>query len=265
MDATGRKRVGLALSGGVARGAAHLGVLRVLEREGVPVGCVAGTSAGAVAGALYCAGVGLDRAMELLARFGWGQIVRPVWSSRGFLSFDRLERWLIGLIGDARFEALRRPLAVVAADLHTGEAVVLREGRVAPAVHASCAVPGVVVPVPWNGRLLCDGGAAANLPVAAARALGAEVVVGVDLFQPALRPGWGPLGVGAAAQENLIRRSGGGLQSADCLIVPELAGASYFRFGRAMEMVERGARAAEAQLPAIHAAVFGEAAVQSAN
>lgn len=258
-----RKRVGLALSGGVARGPAHLGVLAVLEREGILVDCVAGTSAGAIVGALYCAGVGLDRALEMLAHFGWGQIASPVWPSRGFVSFDKMERWLTKLIGDVRFDELQRPLAVVATDLKTGEAVVLREGRVASAVHASSAVPGFVVPVEWEGRLLGDGGASENTPVAAARALGAEVVIAVDLFPIAIRRGWGPFGFGFAALENLIRRSGGGLRGADCLIAPEVAGTSYLRFSQAMEMVASGARATEARLPDLRAAISGEVAVHS--
>jgi NTE family protein len=263
MGTTGRKRVGLALSGGVARGPAHLGVLTVLEREGIPIDCVAGTSAGAVVGALYCAGVGVERALEMLAHFGWGQIASAVWPSRGFVSFDRMERWLTELIGDVRFDELRCPLAVAATDLKTGEAVVLCEGRVAPAVHASSAVPGFVVPVELEGRLLGDGGASENMPVAAARALGAEVVIGVDLFPIAMRRRWGPFGFGFAALENLIRRSGGGLTDADCLIAPEVAGTSYLRFSQAMEMVALGARSTETGLPAIRAAVFGEIAAHS--
>lgn len=261
---SGRKRIGLALSGGVARGPAHLGVLAVLEREGIPVDCVAGTSAGAVVGALYCAGMGLERAMEMLAHFGWGQIASAVWPSRGFVSFDKMEHWLVALIGDVPFDELQRPFAVMATDLQTGEAVLLREGPVARAVHASCAVPGFVVPVELNGRLLGDGGASGNLPVAAARALGAEFVIGVDLFPIAIRRRWGPFGFGFAALENLIRRSGGGMEEADCLIVPELAGTGYLRFQRAVEMAAWGVRAAEARLPAIRAALSAEAAVPSA-
>jgi NTE family protein len=113
--------------------------------------------------------------------------------------------------------------------------------------------PGFVEPVELAGRLLCDGGAVQNLPVAAARALGADAVIGVDLFQPLIRPAWGAFGFGFAALENFIRRSGGGLQAADCLIVPQLAGVSYFDFKRAKENVSLGARAAEAQLPHLRA------------
>jgi NTE family protein len=248
-------RLGLALSGAVARGPAHLGVLATLEAAGVPIACVSGSSAGAIVGAIYCAGVSLARAQELVATFNWWRIARPVWPRTGLVSFARLERWLTGLIGDVTFAELRLPFAVAATDLETGEPVTIREGRVAGAVHASCAVPGVVEPVALDGRLLGDGGISNNLPVDAARALGADYVVGVDLFRPHLRRGLGPLGFAALALENFIRRSGGGITTADCLICPELAGESYFRFGRRQALVQIGAHAAEAQLPAIRAAL----------
>jgi NTE family protein len=247
--------LGLALSGGVARGPAHLGVLAVLEAARLPVACVAGASAGAIVGAIYCAGDSLAKAQELVGSFNWWRIARPVWPRTGFVSFARLERWLTALIGDLTFADLRRPFAVVATDLETGEPVTLRDGSVARAVHASCAVPGFVEPVNIEGRLLGDGGVSNNLPVDAARALGAGCVVGVDLFRPLLRRRWGPFGFGVFALENYIRRSGGGIGTADYLICPELAGESYFRFHRRKELVEIGARAAQVALPHIWAAL----------
>jgi NTE family protein len=256
----GRKRIGLALSGGVARGAAHIGVLKVLEREGIPIECVAGTSAGSLTGALYCAGIRPAQMEELIAHFGWRQIASPAFPRRGFFSFAKLERWLIETIGDLEFADLGCPFAAVAADLKSGEPVILREGRVAPAVHASCAVPGFAVPVELKGRWLCDGGVSVNLPSAAARALGADYIVGVDLFQHHIRAGWGPFGFGLAALENLIRRSGGGLEQADCVITPKLAGDLYLGFGKYKELISEGEVAAEAQLSTLRAALAENAA-----
>jgi NTE family protein len=251
----GRKRIGLALSGGVARGAAHVGVLKVLEREGIPIDCVVGTSIGSLVGALLCAGLKAARMEELIGGASWRHIASLVLPQQGFISFAKLERWLIQTIGDLNFADLCRPLAVVATELKSGEPVVMREGRVAPAVHASCAVPGMVVPVRVNGSWLCDGGASVNLPSAAARDLGADYVVGVDLFQHHVRSGWGPFGFAFAALENLIRRSGGGLEAADCVITPKLAGDLYISFGKYKELIAEGEAAAQAQLPAIHAAL----------
>lgn len=258
----GRPRVGLALSGGVARGSAHIGVLKVLEREGIPIDCVAGTSAGSLAGALYCAGISPARMEELISRFGWRQIAAPVFPRKGFVSFAKLERWLVSAIGDVEFADLARPFAAVASELKSGEPVVLREGRVAPAVHASCAVPGLVEPVELGGRCLCDGGVSLNLPSQAARMLGADYVIGVDLFQHHIRKGWGPIGFGFAALENLIRRSGCGSERADCVITPSLAGDLYLGFGKYRGLVSEGEAAAERQLASIRAAV-GIAAISA--
>jgi len=100
---------------------------------------------------------------------------------------------------------------------------------------------------------LCDGGVTANTPVAAARGLGADIVIGVDLFVHHVRKQWGPLGYGFAAVETLVRRSGGGMGSADCLITPELAGSIYLSFGTYRELIQKGEAATEKALPQLRA------------
>lgn len=249
--------MGLALSGGIARGPAHLGVIAVLEREGIPVDVVAGVSAGSLAGALYCAGLRLERLQAYLTEVTWPLLARPVWPRYGFVTFEPLEAWIRGLIGNATFADLERPLAVGVTDLETGAPVTLREGDVARAVHASCAVPGFVAPVEINGRWYGDGGAANNLPAMAARQLGADYVIGVDLFLSQPRAQRNPLGAALWAVENFVRRSGEGLQGADCLIAPVLPWRSYFSFSdRAKRMtLTLGMRAAAAKIPEIRAAL----------
>ena len=250
----GRKRIGLALGGGAVRGLAHLGVLSVLEREGIPVDCVAGTSVGSVVGAAYCAGLGAEQLKAIAAQISWSRIAGPALSMQGFVSFAKLERWLVDLLGDLDFADLAIPFAAVATDAASGDPVVLREERLAPAVRASCSVPGIVPPVKMNGRLLVDGGIADNLPVAAVQALGADYVIGVDICRPLIRRRRGPLGMGIAALETLVRRAGGGIEAADCLISPDLAGFSYVRFSQRKELIARGIRAAEEKLPLLQAA-----------
>ncbi|RME50980.1 MAG: hypothetical protein D6796_01905 [Caldilineae bacterium] len=252
-----RPRIGLALSGAVMRGFAHLGVLKVLEAAAIPVDCLAGSSAGALVGALYGAGMPVADIEALAMQVRWRDVARPVWPRRGFFRFDRLEEWLIAQIGDLTFGDLQRPLAVVATDLSAGRPVTFTEGRVAPAVRASCSVPGIFEPAELDGLLLGDGGVSNNLPVSAARGLGAEFVIGVDLFIPAIRRGWGPLGFGFAAIETLVRRSGGGVDAADCLISPDVGGASYLRTSQNRRLVALGAAAARAALPDIQAALAG--------
>ncbi len=250
-----RRRVGLALGGGVARGSAHIGVLKCLEHAGIPIDVVAGTSIGSVIGACYSAGISADQMEKTVSTFTWRHIARPVLSRQGFVSFAPMEDWLVRLIGDVQFSDLVRPFVAVASDLASGEPHVLGLGRVAPAVHASSAVPGLVVPVELDGRLLCDGGISCNLPAGPVRALGADFVIGVDLMAWQTRPTWGPPGYGFSALENMIRRSGGGLDKADCLITPDLKKHFYLSFQSYTELIAEGEAATEQALPAIRAAL----------
>jgi NTE family protein len=164
------------------------------------------------------------------------------------LSFKPLERYIVGLLGDIHFSDLAIPFAVVTTDMTTGERIVIREGPLAPAIRASCSVPGLVEPAEVNGRLLADGALVDCLPVGAARDLGADYVIGVDIGQPYFKRRGGPLAMAFAALEILIQQAGNGVQAADCLIRPELGGYSYIRFSQREKLIAAGMRAAEAHL-----------------
>ena len=249
--ASGRSRIGIALSGGAARGMAHIGVLSVLLRAGIPIEYVAGCSAGAILGAVFCAGMSIEQIRVLSSYVSWRRLATPVQSSRGFLSFEKLERWLIMQLGDLDFDELEVPFAVVTLDVKSGERVILCEGRVARAVRASCSIPGVATPVRINGRLLADGGIVDNLPVDAVRNLGAEYVIGVDVFEPFYDRALGPLGKGVTAIETLVRNAGGGVGQADFLISPGTAGKTYIRFSKYQELYAVGEQAASRSLPCL--------------
>jgi len=165
-----------------------------------------------------------------------------------------LERWLVDRLGDITFEELKIPYAAVATDLRTFEPVVLRHGRLAPAVRASCSFPGIITPVEIEGRLLGDGFVTDSVPVSAARAMGADYVIGVDILAPAIRTGWGALGYAIAGVEIMAQRAGRGYYQADCLISPNLAGVSYLRLDFE-KLVALGEKAAEERLPAIQTAL----------
>ena len=247
-----RKRVGLALSGGVARGVIHVGVLNVLEKAGIPIDYVAGTSAGSIVGAAYCAGLPVAEILEKASGMGWRQMAQLKWPGHGIVSFERLERWLEELIGDVDIRDLAIPLTVVTTDLQTGETVALHSGRLATAVRASSSVPGVIEPVLINGRLLGDGGVSNNLPVDVVRDMGADYVIAVDLFA---RDGSGmpgnPVTHGLVALETLIRKSGGHPAEADCLIQPLIGGYDYLNFSKSAEYVAAGEAAATKMLAKI--------------
>lgn len=253
MNVSGRKIVGLALSGGGARGPAHLGVLRVLEREKIPIDVIAGVSAGSVTGALYCAGIPLEDLVKALNDFNWHKIISPTLPLHGFVSFERMEPFLMHWIGDVWFSELKKPFAVGTTDLLTGRPITFTTGRVAPLVRASCSIPGLVTPLRYGRYWLVDGGISQNLPAQAARALGADIVIGVDLLMPYVRDYFGPLGIGSTALEIMVRHSGGGLEGSDVLISPALDNKTYSRFSRAREMIALGEQAAEEKLPALKA------------
>jgi NTE family protein len=229
------KRLGLALSGGVARGRAHLGVLQVLEQEGIRVDCVSGVSVGALVGACIAAGLDAQTLIGMSDMFKWRHLVRLVALNPfrqnierlGLVDFHNLEMTLIRTLGDITFDELKVPLVIGATDLITGAAVIIEEGRVAVAVRASSSVPGVVAPVLWRGRLLCDGFASNNMVIQELRHRGAEVVLGVNIM-PLVQGGprnffW----AGSKAISNLVLNSGEPCGSADVLIEPDVAEIDY--------------------------------------
>lgn len=213
--------------------------------------CVAGSSAGSLVGAIFCAGYGPEAIKANTMRLSWWQLARLTWPRQGFFSFEPLERWLVRLIGDRQFSDLKIPFAAVATDLERGVPVWLRQGRLARAVRASCSVPGIITPVEIDGMILGDGSLADTVPVDILRQMGADYVIGVDIFSTYIRRGWGPFGMGLNALEILVERAGGGIDRADCLIAPDLHGATYLRFSRREQMFELGEKAAWEMLPTI--------------
>ncbi len=173
-----RKLLGAALGSGGAKGLAHLGVMQALEEEGIRFDVLAGTSAGAIAGALYAKGYSPADIAELLARVDYRQTLFSLLMER---SAQPLHRLLDGVLGESAFSELQKPFAAVATDTADGGEIVLREGNVARAVFASSAMPPFFRPVQIDGRLLADGAFANAVPGDVARALGADLVIGVAL------------------------------------------------------------------------------------
>jgi NTE family protein len=245
------KRVGLALSGGAVLGAAHIGVLEVLEEHGIRPSYVAGTSAGSAVGAVYCAGMSLGQIRDVALNLEWGQLGRVVIPRRGFLDGSRLEESIVGLIGERRFEDLPIPFAAVAADLANEQLVILSEGRVAPAVRASCALPGVFTPVECEGRLLVDGGLINNLPVSVVIEMGAEYAIAVDLSAPAAESREMPdslLEIWFLSVATLIRNAHREAALADIVISPDVGQFGWIDISSIPTLIERGREAAEAMI-----------------
>jgi len=176
--------IGLVLGSGGAKGAAHAGVLKVLEEHQIPIDIIVGASMGAMVGGVYAAGISVKRIEEEWLKTDLVRVAKsfmPTFSLRGWSSGNEVRRILQEVVGDKRIEELPLKFAAIAADIETGEEVVIQEGPLVEAIRASSSIPGLFVPVEHKGRFLVDGGLVNPLPVDVARHLGAEIVIAVDV------------------------------------------------------------------------------------
>jgi NTE family protein len=158
-------KIGLVLSGGGARGVAHIGVIKALEEMGVEISMVSGTSAGSIVGALYANGLKPDAMFEIIKNLSVFRSVRPAWAWSGLLTMDGLRELLLKHIPENRFESLKLPLTVAATEIKKGHIHYFSEGELIPAIVGSCSVPAVFNPVQHQGGLFVDGGLLDNMPV----------------------------------------------------------------------------------------------------
>ena len=291
-SAAQRPRICLVLSGGGARGAAHVGVLKVLEEMHVPVDCIAGASMGAIVGGSYASGMGSAQMLQEMAKItserlfddrpprsdepmrvksqGWLPLAAPefgfndgsITTPKGVVNGVALEAELRRLVKvrDARhFDQLPIPFRAVATSLGDGQMVVLDHGLLPSAMRASMAVPALVAPMKMGDRLLIDGGLVRNLPIDVARAMGAEVIIAVNLGTPLLKPdqiqglqGVSMQTLGILTEQN-VRQSLQQLRPQDVLIEPELGDFSAADFDNLMQTVPIGEAAARAAAPRLRA------------
>ncbi len=182
-----KKKVGLVLGGGVARGIAHVGVLKVLREYDVPVDYLVGTSAGSLVAAVYASGMNLELLENIVTRIRWNDFLKLTLFRPGFNSAEAIEDFIVKYIGDLKFSDLKIPTAFIATDLKNGRRVVLREGKVAKAASASACFPGFFSPVTLDGHHLVDGGISGNVAVDTARQLGAGYVIASDVIPAKVR------------------------------------------------------------------------------
>lgn len=177
-----RPTVALVLGGGGLRGFAHVGVLRALEELGVHLDIIVGTSAGAVVGAAYASGLTSDQIRSVALDVRISSLIDLTLSTGGLMRGNKLANWIDRVTGGVQIENFPRRFAAVATDLQSGQAVLLDRGSAGSAVQASSAVPGMNVPVPYGNGHLVDGGVTSLVPVRFARAMGADVVIAVDVY-----------------------------------------------------------------------------------
>lgn len=249
-----RPSIGIALGGGFARGLAHIGVFKVFEEEGIPISFVAGTSVGSVIGAAYCSGISAKELEEVAALVRFKHFARWTISRYGIASNDRMVGFLQKVLKVKTFEELKIPLAVAATDFVSGDGVVFRSGPLIDPVRASCAYPGMFLPVNIGGRLLVDGMLAHSVPTVPLREMGADRVLGVYLSAH-----WvnlkGPRHVfdvvGQCFSIAQQKMSGIWEAASDIVLTPDVRGFSYDGFERASELIAAGEKVARAAMPQI--------------
>lgn len=255
----GQPKVALVLGGGAARGFAHVGVIRALERGKIRIDLIVGADSGSLFGAIYA-----DRkSASELERTALALDERDIFDynfinpTQGFVRGERLEDFIVKRLSTKEIERLTIPFAAVATDVQNGAVVTLQSGSVARAVHASHAIPGIFSPVTHQGKMLVDGGVLDNVPVDVARKLGADIVIAVDLGD----------GMQEAQVNNVFdaivqslfltarQNSEAKLKQADVVIRPKLGNAGLIDFTRKKELLALGVQAAEQALPAIRAKI----------
>jgi len=246
-------RVGLALGGGFARGLAHIGVIKVLEENQIPVHCLAGTSVGSIIAGAYASGASVEEMSAVARKVRWKDFASWTLSTMGLASNKRMEAFLKRIFRSLRFEDMKRPLAVVTTDLRTGQPVVFTSGELVPAVRASCAYPGLFLPVAYQGAWLTDGGLVAAVPSKAVKDLGADIVIGVSL--ESINPKIEPQNVMEVLSRSLsiAQRTAEPVwrAHADAVVEPVVNGYGWDEFERADEIIASGEKAMREALPQV--------------
>jgi NTE family protein len=246
--------IGLALGGGFARGMAHIGVLKVLEEEGIPIRFIAGTSVGALIGASYCSGLSLEDLERVAHSCRFTTFARWTVSRYGFASNDRMVSFLERTLKVKTFEELRIPLGVTATDFNTGQGVVFHSGSIIDPVRASCAYPGMFLPVEIRGRYLVDGMLSHPVPTRPLRDMGAERVLAVHLRGTWAKGGaprhlFDVIGQSFAIAQDAM--SSLWKSAADIVVEPDVAGFAYDDFKRAGDLIRSGEVAMRQALPEV--------------
>ncbi len=176
-------KIALVLGSGAARGLAHIGILKVLEQNKIPIDIVTGTSIGAMIGGAYASGLNPAQLEEIACETNWLKVAQILFpkklQSSALLDGGRVEDFLLALVGERKIEDLQKPFACIAADIWSGEEIVLESGSLVKAIRASLSFPFLFTPLELNGRLLADGGMVNPLPVNIAREMGADIVIAV--------------------------------------------------------------------------------------
>ena len=248
------KKIGLALGSGGARGFAHIGVLKVLEENNIKIDYIAGSSIGAIVGALYASGKTVKDLVELVESTDWKRLVSLLdpHLTTGLLHGEKIQHFFEEYIGDLDFSDLKIPFASVATDYHNGDAVVFRSGKVSPAIRASMSVPLAFKPFEYEDKLLLDGGMSVPVPVDIVREMGADVVLAINLDGSYFSEVEKKLNFAEIAyrsfnmyQYNLSKQL---VQRADVIVTPKVGHILWYKFISGKETLTAGEDAMRSQM-----------------
>ena len=259
-----KRKVGLALGSGAARGLAHIGVLEVLEKEGIPIDMIAGTSMGALVGALYAQGKNADQIKNLAVELGskrFSLLADLALPKTGLVQGRKIKDVLKSIMGNIEFGDLRLPLACVATDIETGEEVVIKQGLVRDGVRASGSIPVILTAVKRQGRYLVDGALVNPVPVSVLKEMGAGFIIAVNVIPNVdKRLETASEGHTEAKEPNIFtiimqtmqipsyRVVEYSLSGADVVIEPRVASIGHFDFHRTQECIVQGELAAQSSI-----------------
>jgi NTE family protein len=252
-----RPRIALALGGGAARGFAHVGVIRALEQEKIPIDMIVGTSVGSLIGAIYAHDLNSFElewtAFTLEKDDLFDFAVLSAFTGMGVVKGERLEAFVRAKVPVENIEELKLPFAAVATDLNRGTTVILDSGSVAKAVRASSSIPGIFNPLSYQDKLLVDGGLVENIPIQAARDKGADVVIAVDISENVTNFNISNLVEVVLQSVNIMFSENVGYKKkhADILITPAVADITMFDFTRKKQCMQAGIEAAQKAVPQI--------------
>ena len=251
----GEPKIALVLGGGSAKGFAHIGVIRVLEQEKIPIHMIVGTSVGSLIGGIYAANPDSFQLEWLAFKIDKNDILdlSIIYSKLGPAQGARLESFVEQSVAIKTIEDTKIPFFPIATDLNTGETIIMEKGSLSKAIRASSAIPGIFVPVTFGNRLLVDGGVTNSTPCDIARSKGADIVIAINLLKDIKDYNINSLVdiIGQSVNIMMHQSNKTKLQHADVIIEPDTKGTALFDFSQKKMLMEEGIKAAKASLPKI--------------
>ena len=263
MTESKRPKIGLALGSGGSRGLAHIGVIKALEENNIPIDFIAGSSIGAMIGGFYAARLDIKEIEEIALSINWRRVFSILFDphlKQGLIGGEKLKTFIKNYINGKKFEDCKIPFAAVATDLKTGEIVILNKGEMAQAIRASVSIPLVFKPAEINGRMLADGGLSAPVPVEIVRGMGADIVIAINLdkhyHDEERKPGWYDI---ANDSLNILRHhlALSNVASSDIVININVGKNNYwYQFTNGQDKILAGEKATKEVLPRLQEIIY---------